>query len=175
MLATVALVDLLDAGAAASAARGDLIELADDAPTLHLYVIDLATICRHGLWRDPGYAEWLDVIEGEGPSPALIISAATSALDRSVRIRSTDRPRICAGAAGARCGCGFDVPSGEVEDGVEGVGDVGHERVDVGDRGRVDVEPDVEVVAVAQDRRVERGPGRADRTGSSAITGAPAM
>ena len=28
-------------------ASGELIELADDAPTLHLYVVDLATDCRH--------------------------------------------------------------------------------------------------------------------------------
>jgi hypothetical protein len=66
VLATVALVDLLDR-AQPHPRGGDLIELADDAPTLHLYVIDLATTCRHGLWRDPGYAEWLDVVEGEGP------------------------------------------------------------------------------------------------------------
>jgi hypothetical protein len=44
-----------------------LIELADDAPTLHLYVIDLATQCRHSRWRDPGFAEWLDIIEGDDP------------------------------------------------------------------------------------------------------------
>ena len=60
-LATVALVDLLDR-AQAHPRSGDLIELADEAPTLHLYVIDLATGCRHTRWRDPGYAEWLDVI-----------------------------------------------------------------------------------------------------------------
>jgi len=66
VLATVALVDLLDR-AQAHPRSGELVELADDAPTLHLYVIDLATACRHVRWRDPGYAEWLDAIEGDGP------------------------------------------------------------------------------------------------------------
>jgi len=67
VVATVALVDLLDA-ARPHPRSGDLIELADDAPTLHLYVIDLTTECKHSRWRDPGFAEWLDVIEGDGPS-----------------------------------------------------------------------------------------------------------
>ena len=66
VIATVALVDLLD-GAQPHPRSGDLIELADEAPTLHLYVIDLATDCRHSQWRDPGFAEWLDVVEGDGP------------------------------------------------------------------------------------------------------------
>jgi hypothetical protein len=66
VLATVALVDLLDA-AQAHPRSGDLIELADEAPTLHIYVIDLATECRHARWRDPGFAEWLDIIEGDDP------------------------------------------------------------------------------------------------------------
>ena len=66
VLATVALVDLLDA-AQPHPRSGDLISLADDAPTLHLYVLDLMTECRHSHWRDPGVAEWLDVIEGDAP------------------------------------------------------------------------------------------------------------
>ena len=66
VLATVALVDLLDR-AQAHPRSGELIELADEAPTLHLYVIDLVSRCRHARWRDPGYAEWLDAIEGDGP------------------------------------------------------------------------------------------------------------
>ena len=66
VLATVAFVDVLDA-AQTHARSGDLIELADEAPTLHLYVIDLATDCRHDRWRDPGFAEWLDAVEGDGP------------------------------------------------------------------------------------------------------------
>jgi hypothetical protein len=67
VLATVAFIDLLDA-AQPHPRSGDLIELADDAPTLHLYVLDLTTECKHARWRDPGFAEWLDVIEGDGPS-----------------------------------------------------------------------------------------------------------
>jgi hypothetical protein len=66
VLATVAFVDLLDE-APAHPRSGDLVELADEAPTLHLYVLDLATECRHSRWRDPGFAEWLDVIDGDGP------------------------------------------------------------------------------------------------------------
>jgi hypothetical protein len=66
VLATVAFVDLLDR-AQPHPRSGELIELCDEAPTLHLYVIDLATRCRHSRWRDPGFAEWLDVIEGDDP------------------------------------------------------------------------------------------------------------
>ena len=67
VLATVALVDLLDA-AQPHPRSSELIELADDAPTLHLYVLDLLSGCKHTRWRDPGYAEWLDVIEGDEPT-----------------------------------------------------------------------------------------------------------
>jgi len=66
VLATVAFVDLLDR-VEPHPRSGDLVELADEAPTLHLYVNDLATACRHSRWRDPGYAEWLDVIDGNSP------------------------------------------------------------------------------------------------------------
>jgi hypothetical protein len=66
VLATVALVDLLDR-AQAHSRSGDLVELADEAPTLHLYVIDDASDCRHARWRDPGFAEWLDIIEDDDP------------------------------------------------------------------------------------------------------------
>jgi hypothetical protein len=66
VIAAVALVDLLD-GSRPHPRSGDLIDLADEAPTLHLYVIDLATRCRHARWRDPLFAEWLEVIEGDGP------------------------------------------------------------------------------------------------------------
>jgi hypothetical protein len=62
VLACVALVDLL--GAAPPHERGrELLELAEDAPTLHLYVQDLTTSCEHGDWRDPGSVEWSEVIE----------------------------------------------------------------------------------------------------------------
>ena len=66
VLAAVALVDLLDASAP-HARAGELVELADEAPTLHVYVVDDATRCTHRRWRDPLAAEWQDVIEVSGP------------------------------------------------------------------------------------------------------------
>lgn len=61
ILAAVALVDVL--GDAPPFGRsGELVRLADDAPTLHLYVRDAATDCRHAAWRDPGFEEWADVM-----------------------------------------------------------------------------------------------------------------
>jgi hypothetical protein len=66
VLAAVALVDLLDASAP-HARSGELVELADQAPTLHVYVIDDAAKCAHRRWRDPLAAEWQDVIEISGP------------------------------------------------------------------------------------------------------------
>jgi hypothetical protein len=68
VLAAVALVDLLDASAPHSR-TGDLIELADNAPTLHIYVVDNATNCSHRLWRDPLAAEWQDVTADDEPHP----------------------------------------------------------------------------------------------------------
>ena len=62
VLACLALVMLLEAASSHPMARR-LIELAEDAPTLHVYVADLATECRHREWRDPGRAEWEEVIE----------------------------------------------------------------------------------------------------------------
>ena len=61
-MACVALVDLLGAAAPHSRAR-ELLELAEDAPTLHLYVQDLTASCDHADWRDPGSVEWSEVIE----------------------------------------------------------------------------------------------------------------
>jgi hypothetical protein len=62
IVAVVALVDVLDAAPPFS--RGsDLTELADEAPTLHLYVRDLTSPCSHHAWRDPGHEEWIDVID----------------------------------------------------------------------------------------------------------------
>jgi len=61
VLACLALVDLLD-DAAPHPRATELIELADDAPTLHLYVRDVATKCRHRGWLDPGRGEWADVV-----------------------------------------------------------------------------------------------------------------
>jgi hypothetical protein len=68
ILAVVALADLLDE-APAFARSGELVELADDAPTLHVYVRDLGTRCAHREWRDPGAEEWSDLmIQLAGPA-----------------------------------------------------------------------------------------------------------
>ena len=67
VLACVALVDLLDAAPPHPHVE-ELRDLADDAPTLHVYVQDLATPCSHRDWRDPGRTEWeeaLDDLTGE--------------------------------------------------------------------------------------------------------------
>ena len=72
IVAVVALADLL-ADAPPFARSGELLELADDAPTLHLYVRDLQTPCAHRTWRDPGAEEWADVDRRAGRTvdPAL--------------------------------------------------------------------------------------------------------
>ncbi len=67
VVSVVALADLIEA-AAPHPRSGDLLELADDAPTLHLYVIDLLARCAHLDWRDPGHEEWIDAVAP--PSPA---------------------------------------------------------------------------------------------------------
>ena len=59
VLAVVAFLDLLD-GALAHARARELIELAEEAPTLHLYVDDAATSCPHHEWLDPLSDEWAD-------------------------------------------------------------------------------------------------------------------
>jgi hypothetical protein len=61
VLACVALVDLLEDAPPHPRAR-ELRELADDAPTLHLYLQDLATRCTHRAWRDPGFNEWSEAL-----------------------------------------------------------------------------------------------------------------
>ena len=66
IVATVALIDLLDA-APPHPRAGELIELADDAPTLHLYVADPMTRCAHPNWLDPLYDEWIEAVETTGP------------------------------------------------------------------------------------------------------------
>lgn len=68
VLAAVALVDLVEISAPHPRAA-ELLELADEAPTLHLYVVDEATECRHRSWLDPLYAEWLDVVDGASGPP----------------------------------------------------------------------------------------------------------
>ena len=67
VLACVALVDLLDAAPPLPLAP-ELIELADEAPTLHLYVQELKLRCRHRRWLDPGHTEWVEALaEFTGP------------------------------------------------------------------------------------------------------------
>ncbi len=61
VVAAVALVDVVDA-APAHPASPALIELADEAPTLHMYIVDLDAKCLHARWRDPGYQEWCDAL-----------------------------------------------------------------------------------------------------------------
>jgi hypothetical protein len=66
VVAGVALVDVLDA--AAPHPRGpELVALADDAPTLHLFVVDDAISCRHARWRDPLADEWEDAVAPPTP------------------------------------------------------------------------------------------------------------
>lgn len=61
VLAAVAFVDLLEASPPHPRSR-ELLELADDAPTLHLYVMDLVSECLHRSWHDPGYTEWREAV-----------------------------------------------------------------------------------------------------------------
>jgi hypothetical protein len=61
VLACVALADLLEVAPPHPRAR-ELLELADDAPTLHLYVSDSISDCHHRTWRDPGHAEWSEAL-----------------------------------------------------------------------------------------------------------------
>jgi hypothetical protein len=61
ILAVVALADLL-AEAPPFPRFGELVELADEAPTLHVYVRDVGARCAHREWRDPGAEEWSDVV-----------------------------------------------------------------------------------------------------------------
>lgn len=69
VVAVVALVDLLEASPPHPSSV-ELVELADDAPTLHLYVMDLERRCSHPRWHDPGFEEWADVAaEQEHESP----------------------------------------------------------------------------------------------------------
>lgn len=65
VLACVALVELLD-GAPPHPRTNEIVELADDAPTLHVYVVDLVQRCAHRTWRDPGHEEWLEAVQRPG-------------------------------------------------------------------------------------------------------------
>lgn len=62
VLAAVAFVDLLDA-APPHPRAGELVDLADEAPTLHVYVIDEASDCVHPRWLDPGHTEWAEATD----------------------------------------------------------------------------------------------------------------
>ena len=68
VLAAVAVVDLLDRSLP-HPVSGPLTELADDAPTLHVYVADVDTGCAHRGWLDPLAEEWADVVEGPPRRP----------------------------------------------------------------------------------------------------------
>lgn len=62
VVACVALHDLLTARPEFPRSS-ELAELSEEAPTLHLYVVDGLVPCRHERWLDPGFAEWSDVVE----------------------------------------------------------------------------------------------------------------
>lgn len=68
VLAVVALVDLLG-DAPPHDRTADLLALAEDAPTLHLYVVDGRASCDHRLWLDPGHEEWHDAVSSTDPAP----------------------------------------------------------------------------------------------------------
>lgn len=66
VVSCVVVIDVLEA--APPLPRGaDLLALADDAPTGHLYLEDLATACRHERWRDPGRTEWTEALAELAP------------------------------------------------------------------------------------------------------------
>ncbi len=65
VLASVAVADLLRDRPGHPRGR-ELTELAEDAPTLHLYVRDLTTSCTHPGWLDPGFTEWAEVLHEVG-------------------------------------------------------------------------------------------------------------
>ena len=71
VLACVALVDLLE-GAPPHPRANEIRALADDAPTLHLYVQDLMTECTHSRWRDPGAAEWAEALDDVLDDPSAL-------------------------------------------------------------------------------------------------------
>jgi hypothetical protein len=62
VLAAIAFADLLESEPYHPRAA-DLAELADQAPTLHLYSDDVVSECEHDDWLDPGYTEWSDAID----------------------------------------------------------------------------------------------------------------
>jgi hypothetical protein len=66
VLAAVAVVDVLD-GAPPHPAATAIVNLADEAPTLHLYVVEPDSDCNHRAWRDPGCEEWSEVVGDDSP------------------------------------------------------------------------------------------------------------
>lgn len=67
VVSVVALADLL-AETGPHPRSGEVLVLADEAPTLHVYVVDGVARCAHTRWRDPGHEEWVDAVDP--PSPA---------------------------------------------------------------------------------------------------------
>ena len=55
------------------------MELADDAPTLHVYVRDVGQQCTHRGWRDPGAEEWADVMT-QLAGPAIVTEMDSTTL-----------------------------------------------------------------------------------------------
>jgi hypothetical protein len=62
VVAAVALVDLLESEPFHPRAA-DLAELADEAPTLHVYIEDVTSECEHDDWLDPGFTEWSETLD----------------------------------------------------------------------------------------------------------------
>jgi hypothetical protein len=66
VLAAVALSDLINQSAPHPRA-GEVRDLAEDAPTLHIFFVEDDAECRHRRWRDPLADEWRDVVGVQGP------------------------------------------------------------------------------------------------------------
>jgi hypothetical protein len=45
----------------------EIIAFADDASTLHIYVIDVESPCAHRTWRDPGREEFFMAVKAQSP------------------------------------------------------------------------------------------------------------
>jgi hypothetical protein len=61
ILAVVAVADIVEAAPPHPRAL-EILELAEDAPTLHVYLVDETVVCAHTGWRDPGFEEWVEVV-----------------------------------------------------------------------------------------------------------------
>jgi hypothetical protein len=60
VLAVVAFADLLELSPP-HPRTSDLLDLAGESPTLHVYVIDEEE-CEHERWLDPGFEEWSEAV-----------------------------------------------------------------------------------------------------------------